>query len=165
MTITRRHVLKAALASAIAMPLTAMAAGADVSRVEYKGADDPAAFRAFIEEQSRDAVVVSVFHAAWCGPCKTLFKQLDDMRLQPGVKIKVIGLDVGPPNPTQSPFVNILRASQYKGTPQTEILAGGSSQFKTMGYFQNVPDMTRFVRDLTKAVHGDQADAPAAPRP
>lgn len=162
MLLSRRNVLKTILAGAVLAPLPALAAGADVSLIEYSGADDPAVFQKFLTDQSRDAVIVSVFHAKWCGPCKTLFSQLEDIRKQPGIKIKIVGLDVGPPDPAQSPFLNILRASQYKGTPQVHILADGNSQYKTRGYFQNVPDMMRYLRDLSQAVHGD---IPPVPRP
>lgn len=162
MLLSRRDVLKAALASAVLAPVVALAAGPQVDRVEYNGADDPAAYRRFVEEQSRNAVVVSVFHAKWCGPCKELFNQIDVMRQQPGVKIKIVGLDVGPPAFTTGPYKNIVKANGVFATPAVEILANGDTQHKMMGFIQNVPEMTRYLQDLSGAVHGA---APSTPRP
>ena len=163
MTLSRRDILKVALANAILAPLPALGAGPDVSRIEYAGADNPADYRRFLEEQSRDAVVVSVFHADWCGPCKELFKQLDAIKKQPGIRIKIVGVDVGPPAFTNGPYKNIVKAHKVMGTPTYEILARVDTQHKMVGYIQNMADMTRYLQDLTRAVHGD-VSVPA-PRP
>lgn len=162
MTLSRRNFLRAALINAVLAPLYASGTEAGASRVEYTGADDPAAYRRFLEEQSRNAVVVSVFHAQWCSPCKELFRQLEVIKQQPGVKIKIVGLDVGPPHFTSGPYKNIVKANNVMGTPSLEVLAGGDSQYKMLGYIRNIDDMTRYLRDMSRAVHGE---APAAPRP
>lgn len=161
MRVSRRDLLKAALAGAVLGPVAAMAAP-QVERVEYTGADDPAVYRRFVEEQSRNAVVVSVFHAQWCGPCKQLFKQLDEIAQQPGVKIKIVGVDVGPPAYMTGPYKNIVKSNNAFATPSVEILAAGDTQYAMKGFIQNVPEMTRYLRDLSTAVHGA---VPSAPRP
>ena len=162
MPVSRRDLLKAALASAVLGPVNAMAAGSQIERVEYTGADDPAAYRRFLDEQSRNAVVFSVFHAKWCGPCKALFKQLDEIAQQPGVKIKVVGVDVGPPAYMTGPYKNIVQANNAFATPSVEILAAGDTQYSMKGFIQNVPEMTRYLRELTTAVHGDVSTRPAS---
>lgn len=166
MTISRRNVLKVALALALS-PLSAQAAPG-AKRVEYTGADDPQAFRDFLQDQSQDAVVICVFHADWCGPCKHLFKQLDEIAQQPGVKFKLVGVDVGPPRMDASPYKNILHANKVFGTPATEIMATGIIQFRMKGTIEKVPEMTRYLRDLTRtvdaALRGEVVAPVTAPR-
>ena len=162
MIIPRRNFLKAALATALTLPLSVWAAGENAPYVEYTGPDDPKAYNAFVGKQAAGAVVVSVFHAKWCAPCRQLFTQLDTIQKEPGVKIKIVGLDVGPLDFLKGPYKNILAAHQVKSTPQIEFFAAGDFQYKTAGTFQNVPEITRYLRDLSRAVHDDQ---PASPRP
>ena len=158
MTISRRSFLNAVLAAVAAAPFSARAA--DSERVDYTGPDDVAAYDRFVKEQSVGAVVVNVFHATWCGPCRALFGQLDDISRQPGVTLKVIGLDVGPPDFPKGPYKNIIAAHQVKGTPQLEIFAGGKFQHKMMGSLQDVGDTTRYLQQLTRVVHGRSLAAP-----
>lgn len=154
MIISRRTFLNAVLA-ATALPLSAQAA-----RVDYTGADDPAAYDRFVKEQSAGAVVVNVFHATWCGPCRAVFEQLADIQKQPGVKLKIIGFDVGPPDFPKGPYKNIVAAHQVKATPQLEFFAAGDFQYKTIGSLQNMPDMTRYLQQLSGAVYGRPVLAP-----
>lgn len=168
MTISRRQFISSALAVA-AMPLAARAAtapaGGTVQRIDYSGADDPAAFQKFVERQSLDSVAVAVFHAQWCGPCKRLFGQLDEIAADPAQSFKIIGVDVGPPAFTAGPYQNILRALNVRGTPTLDFYADGNKQVRTVGMFQNAPDVARYLKALQASVKGIGPARVPAPRP
>lgn len=146
----RRTLLKAFLASALLGPFGLRAAAAS-SRQEYSGLDNLAAFQTTLAAQSADAVVMNVFHATWCGPCKLLFAQMDEISRQPGVNIQVLGVDI-------DQYPNIAKASlPVVATPQSSFYIYGQPQaYKFSGPIRNVPEMTRYLRELTRAVHGDQ---------
>lgn len=149
----RRTILKTFLASALLAPLGGWATEMP-GRQEYNGPDDLAAFQKALGEQSAEAVVMNVFHATWCGPCKVLFKQMDDIRHQSGVNIQLMGVDI-------DKYPHIAKASlPVVATPQSFFYIYGQKQaYKFSGPVGNVPEMTRYLRELTKAVYGDRLEA------
>lgn len=148
----RRSLLKAFLATAaLALPLGAQAA--DQSFVEeYNGPDNPASFSEAIETRSRNAVVLNVFHATWCGPCKYLFGQMAEIRKQPGVNVVVMGVDI-------DKYPKVTKANlAVVATPQSFVYADGWQQdYKFMGVIKNTDEMTRYLRDLNNFVKAQQA--------
>lgn len=165
MTLSRRQFITSALALA-ASPFagTAVAAG-KVQRIEYTGTDDPAAFQEFMARQSLDSVAVAVFHAQWCGPCHSLFAQLDEIAADPAQSFKIIGVDVGPPAFTTGPYQNLVRAFKVFGTPTLDYYADGNKQVRTVGMFQNPPDVARYLKQLQASVKGTGPARVLAPRP
>ncbi|QQG36960.1 MAG: hypothetical protein HYS17_04095 [Micavibrio aeruginosavorus] len=151
----RRTILKAFLASVLLAPLAAFGTETSVARQEYSGPDDPDTFQKTLAEQSSAAVVMNVFHATWCGPCKSLFAQMDDIRRQPGIKIQLLGVDI-------DKYPKISKAMlPMVATPQSFFYIYGQPQaYKFAGTIRNVPEMTRYLRELTRAVHGDQPGVP-----
>lgn len=151
----RRSFMKAFLAAALLAPLGATAAEASGGRQDYNGPDNLAAFEAALAAHSAEAVVMTVFHATWCGPCKVLFAQMDEIRRQPGVNIQVLGVDI-------DKHPHIAKASlPVVATPQSFFYIYGQPQaYKFSGPIRNVPEMTRYLRELTQAVHGPQSGTP-----
>ncbi len=171
MTLSRRQFISSALALA-ASPFVAQAAtpsaggaGGKVQRLDYTGADDPAVFQKFMERQSLDSVAVAVFHAKWCGPCKMLFGQLDEIAADPAQSFKIIGVDVGPPAFTTGPYQNLVRAFNVRGTPTLDYYADGNKQVQTVGMFQNPADVARYLKALQASVKGTGPARVQAPRP
>lgn len=166
MTFSRRQFISSALALAAA-PLAGMAApaGGRVQRIDYTGADDPAAFQRFMEQQSLDNVAVAVFHARWCGPCKKLFSQMDEIAADPAQSFKLIGVDVGPPVFTTGPYQNLVRAFKVNGTPTLDYYADANKQVRTVGMFQNPDDVARYLKELQNSVKGVGPARVRAPQP
>lgn len=140
--INRRTIIKAFLAGVLALPMAAAAGGPAVE--EYNGPDQPGAFTDAVEARSRNGVVVNVFHATWCGPCKALFSQLADIRQQPGVNVTVMGVDI-------DKYPKITKANlPVVATPQSFIYVDGWQQdYKFSGMIKNTDEMTRYLRDLS----------------
>ncbi len=156
MSTTRRTFMQAVLSTVLAVPLTVLAVGSEAGRIEYKGADDLGAFNTKLAELSRNNVTANVFHASWCGPCKHLFKQLATM--QKDTDFNVLAVDV-------EKYPNITKASlPFSATPQTHVYADGDAVHYFAGYLPNEQEMTRFIRDLNKALRDGTAQV-AAPRP
>ncbi len=156
MSTTRRTFMQAVLATVLAAPLTVLAAGSEVGRVEYNGADDMGAFNTRLAEVSRNNVTANVFHATWCGPCKNLFTQLATMQKEADFSVLAVDIEKYP---------NITKASlPFAATPQTQVYADGDAVHYFAGYLQNEQEMTRFIRDLNKALRGD-ASPVVMPRP
>ena len=168
MTLSRRQFISRAMALA-ASPLVAetsqAATGSRVKRIEYTGADDPAAFQKFVERESLDNVVVAVFHAKWCGPCRLVMGQLDEMAADPAQAFKIIGVDVGPPAFTTGPYQNLVRAFNVRGTPTLDYYADGNKQIQTVGAFENPADVARYLKALQASVKGTGPAQVPAPRP
>ncbi len=165
MTFSRRQFISSALALAAAPFAGTAAAAGNVQRIEYTGADDPAAFQKFMERQSLDSVAVAVFHAKWCGPCKMLFGQLDEIAADPAQTFKIIGVDVGPPAFKTGPYQNLVRAFNVIGTPTLDYYADGNKQVQTVGMFQNPADVARYLKQLQASVNGTGPARVQAPRP
>ncbi len=150
MTMFRRNFVKAALATVLAAPLMALGAGPEAGRIEYSGADTMQAFEAKLAEVSRNKVTANVFHATWCGPCKTLFGQFATMQKDQSVQVNVLAVDI-------EKYPNVTAGSlPFKATPQTRIYADGDEQHYFAGYLKDggEADMARYIRDLNNALKG-----------
>lgn len=152
---SRRSFLQNALLFAVAGPAALQVYAAEPGQYEYDGPDSADAFKAAIAERSANGVLVSVLHATWCGPCKSLFAQMDDIRRQPGIKIQLLGVDI-------DKYPKISKAMlPMVATPQSFFYIYGQPQaYKFAGTIRNVPEMMRYLRELTRAVHGDQPGVP-----
>lgn len=163
MALSRRQFIRSTLAL-VAAPLVARAEAREPEIIAYAGADDPAAFSRFAQRESLNAVTVTVFHAQWCGPCKTLFSQLADMAGQPEQDFKVVGLDVGPRAFTTGPFRNIVAANNVIGTPTMQFFVDGDRQFSRTGLCRDPDMLARYLRDLRAALTGTGPARVFAPR-
>lgn len=77
------------------------------------------------EEKQKSGLILLVFHATWCGPCKMLDPVLEETSEKLGINVYKVDVDQDR---------DFAREMQVKGTPTTFIFKDGEAIDKIVGY-------------------------------
>lgn len=110
-----------------------------------------AGFMTDVIEASQATPVVVQFTAAWCGPCKTLGPQLEEVVARTNGKVRMVRIDI-------DKHQQIAGQLQVQSIPAVFGFAGGRPVDAFMG-MQPKSEIERFVDGLSKAAGPTDAEA------